>query len=170
MEAALRTAYEVVTGEELPAVDFMQVRGLDGIREAVIPVGGIELKIAVVNGLANVHKLLNEIREGKRQYHFVEIMTCPGGCIGGGGQPYLRGDVEPLDRNIYKKRAEGLYQIDAHKAIRKSHLNPDIQKIYKEFLEKPLGKKSHKLLHTHYHLRQPSGVRKEVKDAVNLFR
>jgi len=170
MEAALRTAYEVVTGKELPSVDFMQVRGLDGIREAVIPVGGIELKIAVVNGLANVHKLLNEIREGKRQYHFIEIMTCPGGCIGGGGQPYLRGDVEPLDKNVYQKRAEGLYQIDANKAIRKSHLNPDIQKIYKDFLEKPLGKKSHKLLHTHYHSRQPSGVRKEVKDAVNLFR
>ncbi|MDD5217270.1 MAG: NADH-dependent [FeFe] hydrogenase, group A6 [Candidatus Omnitrophica bacterium] len=170
MEAALRTVYEVVTGKELAQIDFTDVRGLEGIREAVIPVNEIEVRVAVTYGLANVHKLLTEIEQGKRQYHFIEIMTCPGGCIGGGGQPYPAGEAEALDTSVYEKRAQGLYGIDERKVIRKSHLNPDITKIYQEFLKEPLGKVSHKLLHTHYHARHPKGVPARIKDTVNLFK
>ena len=169
MEAALRTAYEVITGKELLNINFTQVRGLEGVKEATIPVDGLDVKVAVASGLVNVHRLLTEVREGKRQYHFIEIMTCPGGCLGGGGQPYPQGDAEALDTCVYKKRAEGLYNIDEKKTIRKSHLNPDITKIYKEFLQEPLGLMSHKLLHTHYHMRGPHGVPTDAKETVNLF-
>lgn len=169
MEAALRTAYEVITGKELGQVDFRQVRGLEGIREAVIAVEGTDVRVAVANGLANVHKLLTEIREGVRSYHFIEIMTCPGGCLGGGGQPYPQGNREPLDTELYKKRAEGLYAIDANKTVRKSHNNPDIARIYREYLGEPLGRLSHQLLHTHYHIRDPKGIPAGLKDTVNLF-
>ena len=169
MEAALRTAYEVITGKELPNINFTQVRGLEGVKEATIPVDGLDVRVAVTSGLVNVHKLLTEVQEGKRQYHFVEIMACPGGCLGGGGQPYPQGDTEALNTSVYKKRAEGLYNIDEKKTIRKAHLNPDITRIYEEFLKKPLGPMSHKLLHTHYHSRNPRGVPTNVKEAINLF-
>ena len=98
---------------------------------------------------------LTEIKEGKRNYHFVEVMTCPGGCIGGGGQPYPQGITDPLDHTLYNKRGAGLYSIDEKKSLRKSHENPQITKIYKEFLKEPLGEMSHKLLHTHYHPKPP---------------
>ena len=168
MEAALRTAYEVITGQELPALDFNMVRGLDGIKEAEIDIAGTKVKVAVVYGLANVHKVMTEIKDGKRQYHFVEIMTCPGGCMGGGGQPYPCGLTEPLDKALYQKRAQGLYKIDSNKKLRKSHENPQIKVIYADFLGKPLGELSHRLLHTHYHVRKPQGVASRVKDTVSI--
>ncbi|MCX5713290.1 MAG: NADH-dependent [FeFe] hydrogenase, group A6, partial [Candidatus Omnitrophica bacterium] len=147
MEAALRTAYEVITTKELASLDFRSVRGFSGIKEAQIDIEGMKVNVAIVYGLANVHKLLCEIKEGKRQYHFIEVMTCPGGCIGGGGQPYPQGFLEPLDKDLYQKRADGLYNIDERKIIRKSHANPQIKKIYADFLGEPLSEASHKLLH-----------------------
>ncbi|MFH1074769.1 MAG: NADH-dependent [FeFe] hydrogenase, group A6 [Candidatus Firestonebacteria bacterium] len=168
MEAALRTAYEVITKKELPSIDFKAVRGLTGIKEATVDVAGTKVNVAVVSGLSNVHKVLTEIKEGKRNYHFVEIMTCPGGCIGGGGQIYPQGDTEAMDKGLYDLRAEGLYSIDEKKKIRKSHENPLITKIYEEFLIEPLGKTSHKLLHTHYHHRGPKGVPSGLRDTVSI--
>jgi iron-only hydrogenase group A len=169
MEAALRTAYEVLTGKELAKVDFNNIRGLEGIKEATISINNMDVNVAIVNGLANVSKLLNDIKEGKKQYHFIEVMTCPGGCLGGGGQPYPKGKSETLDKTIYEKRAKGIYGIDAGKGVRKSHENPDIKIIYKEFLEKPLGHMSHKLLHTHYEKRSPKGIPSKTKETVNVF-
>jgi NADH-quinone oxidoreductase subunit G/NADP-reducing hydrogenase subunit HndD len=145
MEAALRTAYEVATGKTLENVEFTAVRGLEGIKEAVIPVDGIgDVRVAVSHGLANARKLLEKVKEGKVQYHFLEIMACPGGCVGGGGQPF------PVNNEIRALRAQALYREDCALQYRKSHESPAIKKIYKEFLKEPLGKKSHKLLHTHY--------------------
>lgn len=168
MEAALRTAYEVITKKTLPSVNFKDVRGLEGIKEAIVDVDGTKVSVAVVNGLANVHKLLTEIKEGKRKYHFVEVMTCPGGCIGGGGQPYPQGNLDSMDKDLYFLRSDGLYDIDEKKKLRKSHENPLITAIYEEFLQKPLGELSHKLLHTHYHLACPKGVPSEIRDTVNI--
>lgn len=140
MEAALRTAYEVITGKELEQIDFNEVRGIKGIKEAEIEIEGKKISIAVANGLNNAYNLLNN---GKK-YHFIEIMACPGGCIGGGGQPIS------CDENVLEKRMEGIYQIDSDRKIRKSHKNPDIIKLYEEFLEKPLSEISEKYLHTSY--------------------
>ncbi len=145
MEAALRTVYEVVTGKELAAVDFKEVRGLQGLKEAVIDVDGTKVKVAVVNTLAEARKMLDRIREGKADYHFIEIMACPGGCISGGGQPI------PVDAIIRKKRQESIYELDSDFNIRKSHENPAIKELYSQWLGKPLDEKAHKLLHTHYH-------------------
>jgi iron-only hydrogenase group A len=149
MEAALRTAYYFITGKELGKVDFENVRGLKGVKETEIEVEGKKIKIAIAHGLGNVEYVLSKIREAKKQgkempYHFVEVMACPGGCVGGGGQPYMVTD------ELRKKRAEGLYQDDADKQLRCSHQNPYIKRLYEEFLEKPLSEKSEKLLHTHY--------------------
>jgi len=144
MEAALRTVYEVVTGETLPSLDFTTVRGLEGIKEAEVEMKGKKVKVAVAHGLGNARKLLDLIRAGKADYQFIEIMCCPGGCIGGGGQPI------PTTREIRQKRIEAIYRADAGMPLRKSHENPAVQTLYKEFLGKPLGEKSHKLLHTHY--------------------
>jgi NADP-reducing hydrogenase subunit HndD len=168
MEAALRTAYEVITKKTLPDLDFKSVRGFEGIKEASVDIDGTNVKVAIVYGLSNVHKLLSEIKEGKREYHFVEIMTCPGGCIGGGGQPYPCGITEAMDKTLYQKRADGLYTIDEKKKLRKSHENPQIKKIYEDFLIKPLGEMSHKLLHTHYHKRYPAGIASEVKETISI--
>ena len=169
MEAALRTAYEVITGKELGDLNLKQVRGMEGIRDAAIDIDGLKVNVAIAWGLANTHKLLTEIKSGKRQYHFVEIMTCPAGCLGGGGQPYMPNGIEYLDNAVYTNRASGLYSIDENKKIRKSHENPDIKKIYKDFLGEPLGKISHRLLHTHYHVRLPKGLPADTKETVNLF-
>ena len=144
MEAALRTVYEVVTGETLANLDFMAVRGLEGVKEATVKVGELDVKVAVASGLANARKLMDLIMEGKADYHFIEIMCCPGGCLGGGGQPI------PTTDEIRKKRMEAIYREDAGLPMRKSHENPAVVALYKEFLEKPLGHKSHELLHTHY--------------------
>ena len=147
MEAALRTAYELYTGEKLGSVDFQSVRGLQGIKEADVNLNGTILKVAVANTLKNAGLLLDQIKNGTSPYSFIEIMTCPGGCLGGGGQPI------PTNAEIREKRAASIYLEDAHKAIRKSHENPEIIRIYEDFLKEPLGERSHHLLHTHYQVR-----------------
>lgn len=144
MEAALRTVYELVTKKELPHIDIKEVRGMEGIREAEILLGDLKVKAAVAHGLGNARKLLDKIVAGEADYHFIEIMACPGGCLGGGGQPI------PTTLEIRKKRAEAIYRADAGLPYRKSHENPGIKKLYKEFLGEPNGEKAHHLLHTHY--------------------
>ncbi|RKX34970.1 MAG: ferredoxin [Thermotogae bacterium] len=144
MEAALRTAYELATGKVLPKLDFTDVRGLSGIKEAEVDIDGKKIRVAVAHGTAKVRELVDKIVSGEVYYDFVEIMACPGGCIGGGGQPYS------LDKDVLKKRMEGIYSIDERSVIRKSHENPSIKKLYEEFLERPLGHLSHELLHTTY--------------------
>jgi NADP-reducing hydrogenase subunit HndD len=145
IEAAVRTAYELHTGKKLPKVDFTELRGLEGIRSATIDFDGLPINIGIAHGLGNARKLLEDIRSGKSIFHAIEIMACPGGCIGGGGQPLHHGDF-----SILKARQEALYREDLGKPIRKSHENPFIIELYKEFLGKPLGEKSHHLLHTGY--------------------
>ncbi len=149
MEAALRTAYFNITGENLKDVNFTGVRGLTGVKETTVDVKGTQVKIAVAHGLANVKFVMNKVREALKNgqpvpYHFIEVMACPGGCVGGGGQPYMVTD------EIRKQRAKGLYDEDAASQIRCSHENQHVQKLYAEFLEKPLSHKAHKLLHTKY--------------------
>ncbi len=144
MEAALRTAYEVVTGKTLEKIEFDEVRGIEGLKKANVILNGLELKVAVAHGLSNAKILLEEIKKGESVYHFIEVMACPGGCLGGGGQPM------PTNLEIRRKRATSIYREDESKFIRKSHENPAIITLYNEFLSKPLGKKSHHLLHTHY--------------------
>jgi len=144
MEAALRTAYELKTGKTLGDINFTSVRGLEGVKEATIPVDGLNVKVAVAHGLGNARKLMDKLAAGTADYHFIEIMCCPGGCIGGGGQPI------PTNTEIRQKRIDGIYTADERMAIRKSHENPAVQALYKEFLGSPLGHKSHELLHTHY--------------------
>ena len=145
IEAAVRTAYEVFTKQKLHKVDFEQLRGMEWIRESTIDFNGTPIKIGIAHGLGNARKLLEDIRAGKSQYHAIEIMACPGGCIGGGGQPLHHGDS-----NILKARQKALYSEDKSKTIRKSHENPSIIKLYDEFLGKPMSEKAHELLHTHY--------------------
>ena len=145
IEAAVRTAYEVHTGKTLPRVDFDELRGMEGIRSATVDFDGLPINIGIAHGLGNARKLLEDIKAGKSDYHAIEIMACPGGCIGGGGQPYIHGDT-----SILKARQKAIYQEDAGKAIRKSHENEYVQKLYKEFLGKPMSEKAHQLLHTHY--------------------
>lgn len=149
MEAALRTAYEWITKEELDDVDFKVVRGLDGIKEATIKIKDMEVKAAIASGLGNARKLLNKIKNGEADYQIIEIMACPGGCIDGGGQPYIHGEYE-----ILSKRANALYEEDRNKPLRKSHNNPAIIKLYEEFLGKPYSEKAHELLHTKYFKRE----------------
>jgi iron-only hydrogenase group A len=147
MEAALRTAHFKLTGKELVNFKIPQVRGLDGIKEAKMTIAGIEVGVAVVSGLANAQKLLQEIRNGRKDLHFIEIMACPGGCISGGGQPINS------DESILRSRIKAIYSIDHRESIKVSHKNPEIIEIYQNFLEKPLSHKSHELLHTHYEKR-----------------
>jgi iron only hydrogenase large subunit-like protein len=156
MEAALRTAYEIVTGREIPFknLNITPVRGLEGVKEASVKIEGCvddwkflegaELKVAIAHGLTNADKVMKAVRDGEATYHFIEIMACPGGCIGGGGQPI------PTNQEIRMKRVEAIYSEDESMAIRKSHENPEIIAIYKEFLGKPNSHKAHELLHTHY--------------------
>jgi NADH-quinone oxidoreductase subunit G len=125
------------------------VRGFDGIREATIKIKDLEVKAAIASGLGNARKLLNKIRDGKADYQIIEIMACPGGCIDGGGQPFIHGKYDVLE-----KRMNALYEEDRNKQIRKSHQNPDIIKLYEEFLEKPNSHKAHELLHTKYKNRE----------------
>lgn len=147
MEAALRTAYELYTGKKPDSLDFRSVRGLQGIREADINLNGTTISVAVANTLKNAALLLDQIKNGTSPYTFIEVMTCPGGCLGGGGQPI------PTNAEIREKRAASIYLEDAHKPIRQSHENPEIIKLYKEFLKEPLGERSHHLLHTSYQQR-----------------
>ena len=146
MEAALRTAYAVVTGESLENLDITPVRGLEGVKEATVTVGELgEVKVAVAHGLGNARKLMDKVRAGEADYHFIEIMACPGGCVGGGGQPI------PVNDEIRNLRSTALYQDDSSiQEYRQSHENPSIKTAYDTFLKEPLGDKSHELLHTHY--------------------
>jgi len=150
MEAALRTVKELVDGKELEKVEFDVVRGSDkGIKEATVKVGDMDVNVAIVHGLGNARKVLNDIKDGKANYHFIEIMACPGGCVTGGGQPII--DAKTLmDIDPKAERAKALYSEDKGSKLRKSHENPAIKKIYEEFLEKPGSHKAHDLLHTHY--------------------
>ena len=143
MEAALRTGYELLTGEELEELNFTQLRGTEGIKEAEVDIGDLTLRVAIVNGLGNARTLLEKMKSGK-EYHFVEFMACPGGCIGGGGQPLAATD------DVIEKRMEAIYEIDEGKKLRKSHENPYIEKIYEDYLKEPGSHKAHELLHTHY--------------------
>jgi NADH-quinone oxidoreductase subunit G len=149
IEAALRTACDWLTGETLENVDYTQLRGFEGIREGTVKIGDTDVKIGIAHGLGNARKLLEDIRNGKAEYHAIEIMACPGGCIGGGGQPYHEGDQE-----ILRKRAEAIYLADKGKAKRKSHENEDLMKLYDEYLGEFYGEKSHELLHTSYTKRE----------------
>jgi iron-only hydrogenase group A len=145
MEAALRTAYEVATGKKLENVDFAAVRGLEGVKEAAVAIDGLgEVRVAVAHGLGNAKKLMDRLASGNANYHFIEVMACPGGCVAGGGQPM------PVNNEVRRLRAQALYQEDKKLKYRKSHENPSITKIYQEFLKEPLGEKSHHLLHTKY--------------------
>lgn len=146
IEAAVRTAYEIYTGEPLPRINFEELRGFDGIRTATIYFHETPIRIGIVHGLANARKLLSTIEAGECKLHAIEVMACPGGCIGGGGQPYHRGHIDVL-----RRRQAALYADDASHSIRKSHENPAITALYKEFLGAPCSDLSHKLLHTHYH-------------------
>ncbi len=145
IEAATRTAYELHTGKTLEKVDFKALRGLEGIRQATVDFDGLPIKIGIAHGLGNARKLLEDVRAGKSEFHAIEIMACPGGCIGGGGQPLHHGDS-----SIIQKRFEAIYKEDEGKKLRKSHENPYIIKLYEEFLGKPMSEKAHHLLHTHY--------------------
>ncbi len=156
MEAALRTAYELVTGREVPfaGLNVKPVRGMEGVKEASVKIKdvkpewsfleGVELNVAIAHGLANAKILMDKIKAGEANHHFIEIMACPGGCIGGGGQPM------PTNMEVRKKRAAGIYEEDEGLPLRKSHENPEVTAIYESFLHEPLGHKSHDLLHTHY--------------------
>ena len=158
MEAALRTAYHALTGKEHEAVKFEAVRGMEGLKEAAIEINGQEIKVAVASGMKNAKVLLDQIKEGNSPYTFIEIMGCPGGCVNGGGQPYVKPAFLPNeDLNIYdtyrEKRAQALYSEDERQALRQSHNNTQIQALYKEFLGEPNSHKAHELLHTHYKAR-----------------
>lgn len=156
MEAAIRTAYELVTGREVPFenLNIQPVRGMDGIREASLTItdplpewsflNGVEIKVAVAHNLTNAKKLMEKVRNGESPYHFIEVMACPGGCLGGGGQPI------PTAPDIREKRAQAIYTEDGSLSLRKSHENPAVKQLYAEFLGEPNGHKSHELLHTHY--------------------
>lgn len=149
MEAALRSVSEIVTGKPLDKISFEQVRGESGIKRAEIEIGDKKVKVAVAHGLANAQTIMEEIKSGKADYQFVEIMACPGGCITGGGQPIKNAKIQE-NVDVHKKRAEAMYSIDEKSVIRKSHENPVLKQIYKEFLGEPNGELAHKLLHTHY--------------------
>jgi len=145
IEAAVRTAYEIFTSKKLERLDFHELRGLEGIRAAVVDFDGTKINIGIAHQLGNARKLLDGIRSGMYHFHAIEIMACPGGCIGGGGQPLHHGDSK-----IIRARHEAIYREDAQKPLRKSHENPYIKQLYNEFLGKPMSEKAHQLLHTHY--------------------
>ena len=145
IEAAVRTASELLTGKDLAKIDFKELRGMDGVRSATVEIDGLELKIGIAHELGNARKLLEKVELGEEQFHAIEIMSCPGGCIGGGGQPFHHGD-----EHVLEMRRRAIYNEDRNKIIRKSHQNPAILKLYADYLDKPLSEKAHKLLHTHY--------------------
>jgi iron only hydrogenase large subunit-like protein len=148
MEAAVRSAHYLLTGKEMPSLKIEALRGFDGCKEVHTKIGDLEVGAAVVSGLGNARKLLDQIRDGRKDIHFIEVMTCPGGCIAGGGQPL------GADMNAVRSRMQALYRIDENAPVRVSHKNESVKRLYDEFLGKPLGEKSHHLLHTHYHKRE----------------
>jgi NADP-reducing hydrogenase subunit HndD len=145
IEAATRTAYELYTGKEADKIEFDELRGFEGIRKATVNFDGQDINIGIAHGLGNARKLLEAIESGESEFHAIEIMACPGGCIGGGGQPLHHNDT-----SILKARQKAIYEEDKNKPLRKSHENPEIKKLYEEFLTKPMSEKAHKLLHTKY--------------------
>lgn len=158
MEAALRTAYEKLTGKVCENLNFIQVRGVQGAKECELMINGKQISIAVVNGLSNARHILDKMLRGEKQYHIIEIMACPGGCIGGGGQPYPPKGMHIMDDELLKLRAKALYDIDSMKKLRTSHTNPAIIQLYQEFLGEPNGHKAHEHLHTHYSAKLPRGI------------
>lgn len=152
MEAALRTVSEVLTGKSFEEVDYKEVRGTEGIKEATVKIGDMDVNVAVANGLGNARKLLERIRNGEADYHFIEIMGCPGGCVTGGGQPIQSSKVLS-EIDLKAERAKAIYDEDKSLPLRKSHENPYIKTLYAEYLGEPCGHKAHQLLHTHYHER-----------------
>ena len=148
MEAALRTVADILTGQDLEEIDYTPVRGLEDIKEAIVKIGDTDIKVAVAHGTGNAGKLLDRVRNGEAEYHFIEVMACPGGCINGGGQPIIM-DKEKTEE-VCKLRAQGLYKIDEGMTLRKSHKNPEIKALYDEYLGEANGEKAHRLLHTHY--------------------
>jgi len=145
IEATVRTAYEWITGNELPKLEFEELRGLEGIKQTTVDIDGRPIRIAVANGLGNTRRLLNMIRDNEAHFDAIEVMACPGGCVGGAGQPYHKGNLD-----VIRKRAQGIYKADRDNKIRKSHENPMIIQLYKEFLGEPYSEKAHELLHTTY--------------------
>ncbi|MGC8835240.1 MAG: iron hydrogenase small subunit, partial [Armatimonadota bacterium] len=148
----------MLTGSNPSDVEILPVRGLDGIKTMETEVKGMKLRCAVAHGLGNAYKLMQAVRSGEMKLDFIEIMGCPGGCVGGGGQPYAGYDAVPLDPEILRLRAEALYNEDRGKPRRFAHENPDVQQLYKEFLGHPLSEKAHELLHTFYYRRIPPGI------------
>jgi len=159
MEAALRTAYEKITGKELEELDFTTVRGVEGVKETSVVINGMSINIGVANGLQNAKNLLDRVANGEKEYHLIEIMACPGGCVAGGGQPYPPRGMHVLDPDLARLRAKALYSIDGSKSLRKSHENPAIELLYENFLGAPNSHLCHELLHTHYQPRYPRGVK-----------
>ena len=149
MEAALRTVAEILNKKAPEKLEFEAVRGTEGIKEATLNLGGSDVKVAIAHGLGNARKLLDDIKAGKANYHFIEIMACPGGCVTGGGQPIVPAKVQ-MGINLKAQRAKALYNEDLKSTVRQSHLNPDVKKLYDEYFEKPGSHKAHELLHTHY--------------------
>ena len=147
MEAALRTAQDVLTGKDLDKIDFEQVRGEKGIKRATVNINGKDIKVVATSGLGNAQKIMEEIKSGKADYQFVEIMACPGGCVMGGGQP-IKSSQTQAEIDVRKLRADAIYSIDEKSTIRKSHENPALKKVYEEYLELPGSYRAEKLLHT----------------------
>lgn len=159
MEATLRTAAEKLTGKPVDKIEFTEVRAVEGLREASFALGDKTVNVAVANGLHNAKTLLDKVVRGERPYHIIEVMACPGGCIGGGGQPYPPPGVKVLDPEQLRMRAGALYAIDGAKKLRRSHENPAVKMLYDEFLERPGSRKAHELLHTSYTAKLPRGIR-----------
>lgn len=153
MEAALRTVADVLTGEDLKDIEYTAVRGVEGIKEATVKIGDLDVKVAVAHGTGNAAKLLDAVKSGEKQYHFIEVMGCPGGCVTGGGQPIVSSQIRNFE-DIRVLRAKALYDEDESKALRKSHENPSIKKIYEEYFGEPNSHKAHHILHTTYVARE----------------
>jgi iron-only hydrogenase group A len=159
MEATLRAASELVTGKPADRLEFTEVRAVEGLRQTYVAIGDQNIHVGVANGLTNAKILLDKVIQGKEKFHVIEVMACPGGCIGGGGQPYPPDGVKVLDPDLLRKRAGALYQIDTAKTLRKSYENPAIEELYEGFLGGPGSPRAHELLHTHYQAKLPRGIR-----------
>lgn len=159
MEATLRAASELVTGKPADRLEFTEVRAVEGLRETYVAIGDRNIHLGVANGLTNAKTLLDKVVNGEEQFHVIEVMACPGGCIGGGGQPYPPTGTKVLDPDLLRKRAAALHTIDSGKKLRKSLENPQIQQLYDKFLGKPSSEKAHELLHTRYAAKLPRGIR-----------
>ena len=159
MEAALRTVADILTNKNIEEIEYTPVRGIQGVKEAEVPIGDTNIKVAVAHGTSNAKKVMDMVREGKADYHFIEIMGCSGGCVCGGGQPHVPAKIL-MDIDVRKERAKALYEEDLLMPQRKSHMNSQIQKLYEDFLEEPNGQRSHRLLHTHYAQKEAYPVKK----------